>query len=427
MTNQRSTATGTRARLAAAVAVCTALAFTGCDSNEHAYGAGGSHAEHAPAAEEFERGPHRGRLLRDGDFALEITIFETGVPPQFHLYAYQGDEPLPASEVTASIELSRLDGKVDRFGFRPEGDHLVGDGTVVEPHSFDVTVTASHGGAQHRWQYASYEGRTTIADDVAQAAGLTIETAGPAPIRDTLKLTGRVALNGDRYASVKARFPGEVQSVSVTMGDTVRAGQTLAIVENSESLRTYAVVAPIAGTVLARNTNLGDVAGAEPLFEIADLSVLWLELHAFGESAARMRAGQPVEVQGSAARDPVQTSIARVLPLASASSQTVVARALLPNADQSWRPGMAVSADVTVASRTVPLAVRTAALQRFRDFTVVFAKVGETYEVRMLDLGARDGDRVEVLGGLDPGTPYVVEQSFLVKADIEKSGASHDH
>ena len=66
-------------------------------------------------------------------------------------------------------------------------------------------------------------------------------------------------------------------------------------------------------------------------------------------------------------------------------------------------------------------------LQRFRDFTVVFAQFGDTYEVRMLELGQQDGEYVEVLGGIDPGTSYVVEQSFLIKADIEKSGASHDH
>ena len=66
-------------------------------------------------------------------------------------------------------------------------------------------------------------------------------------------------------------------------------------------------------------------------------------------------------------------------------------------------------------------------LQRFRDFTVVFARFGETYEVRMLELGQQDSEYVEVLGGIDPETPYVVDQSFLIRADIEKSGASHDH
>jgi cobalt-zinc-cadmium efflux system membrane fusion protein len=45
----------------------------------------------------------------------------------------------------------------------------------------------------------------------------------------------------------------------------------------------------------------------------------------------------------------------------------------------------------------------------------------------MLELGRRDGEFVEVLSGLEPGTGYVSENSYLVKADIEKSGASHDH
>jgi cobalt-zinc-cadmium efflux system membrane fusion protein len=238
---------------------------------------------------------------------------------------------------------------------------------------------------------------------------------------------GRVVLNGDRYAEVKARFPGPVQSVHVNLGDTVRSGQTLAVVENRDSLRSYAVTAPINGVVLARHTNAGDVAGDEPLFEIADLSELWLEVHAFGEDAARLRSGQVVRLESAAGGAAVETTLQRVLPLASATSQTVVARALLPNTQGEWRPGMAVNAQVTLAERQVPLAVKTAGLQRFRDFTVVFAQVGDTYEVRMLELGERDGEWVEVLGGLDPGTPYVVEQSFLIKADIEKSGASHDH
>jgi membrane fusion protein, heavy metal efflux system len=47
--------------------------------------------------------------------------------------------------------------------------------------------------------------------------------------------------------------------------------------------------------------------------------------------------------------------------------------------------------------------------------------------VRMLELGQRDGQYAQVLGGLKPGALYVIEQSYLIRADIEKSGASHDH
>jgi len=201
---------------------------------------------------------------------------------------------------------------------------------------------------------------------------------------------------------------------------------TLAIVENSETLGAYSVVAPIDGVVLSRRTSVGDVAGSQILFEIADLSLLWVELNAFGSDAERLRPGMAVRVT-SAGGTSATTTLDRILPVADPSSQSVVARVLLPNPDGRWRPGMAVSAEVTVGSREVPLGVKLPALQRFRDFTVVFAQVGDTYEVRMLELGERDHEHVEVLGGLAAGTEYVVEQSFLVKADIEKSGASHDH
>ena len=67
------------------------------------------------------------------------------------------------------------------------------------------------------------------------------------------------------------------------------------------------------------------------------------------------------------------------------------------------------------------------ALQTFRDWDVVFIRVGDTYEVRPVGLGKRDATQVEILSGLKAGDAVVVEQSYLVKADIEKSGASHDH
>ena len=75
----------------------------------------------------------------------------------------------------------------------------------------------------------------------------------------------------------------------------------------------------------------------------------------------------------------------------------------------------------------MPLAVKRTGLQTFRDFTVVYAQVGNEYEVRMLELGRQDDEWVEVLSGIEPGTRYVSANSYLVKADIEKSGASHDH
>jgi membrane fusion protein, heavy metal efflux system len=86
-----------------------------------------------------------------------------------------------------------------------------------------------------------------------------------------------------------------------------------------------------------------------------------------------------------------------------------------------------VRGKVTVGQRQVPLAVKTSGLQAFRDFTVVFAQVGTASEVRMLELGQQTSEWTEVLSGIKPGQPYVADGSYVIKADIEKSGASHDH
>jgi cobalt-zinc-cadmium efflux system membrane fusion protein len=86
-----------------------------------------------------------------------------------------------------------------------------------------------------------------------------------------------------------------------------------------------------------------------------------------------------------------------------------------------------VSARVIVAERTVPLAVRAEALQTLDAAQVVFERRGEAYEARALKLGRSDGMHVEVLGGIEPGAEYVTRNSYLIKADLEKSGAGHDH
>lgn len=381
----------------------------------------------AAAAGEYERGPNNGRMLRKDDFALEMTIFEDGVPPEYHVYAYKDDKPLPPQDVKLTVKLYRLDGEVNTFNFAPAEDYLGGDGVVTEPHSFDVEVTAAHNGKSYQWKYDSYEGRVQISDEAAKASGVEIEKAGPATIKDNHVLSGQIALNSNATANVRARFPGIVREVKKGLGDSVEKGDILAVIESNDSLQTYNVVAPISGTVLSRDTNIGDVAGDAPLFRISDLSTVWAELHVFPGDMAMIQPEQEVEVSSLEGVQKTKSKIASILPMAEDATQTIVARIPLDNADGLWRAGMNVQGTVTVAEREVPLAVKSSGLQRFRDFIVVFAKVGETYEVRMLELGKDDGTTVEVLEGIKPGTDYVSGNSFLIRADIEKSGASHDH
>jgi len=390
---------------------------------------GGSNAEgeHEAAAADYERGPRRGRMLRDGDFAIEMTIFEDGVPPEFHIYAYRNDQPIDPREVQLSVALTRLGGRVDQFQFAPEADYLKGNAVVTEPHSFDVALRAIHGGDTHEWSYESYEGRTTIGAAQAEAAGIRVEAAGPATLEETVALSGRVELQPQGRADITAWYPGRIVRMNRSIGDSVRLGETLASVTSSESLQTYAIPSPISGVVMARNANVGDVAGTTPIYVIADSTRVHAEFYVYPRDAERLRAGQPVIVRSLSGERSVRADIEAILPTADMMTQTIIAHVDLPNADGGWRPGQAVEGAAVVERHEAPLAVRTRALQRFRDFTVVFAQVGETYEVRMLELGRQTPEWTEVLGGLEPGEIYVSENAFLIRADIEKSGASHDH
>jgi membrane fusion protein, heavy metal efflux system len=398
-----------------------ALALSACGgpTNDSAEGHGGD----PPAA--VVKGPHNGRLLADGPFAIELAIFETGVPPEFHAWPMLEGKPLPLDQVELTVQLTRLN-KSEEFRFAPQADYLRADHVVHEPHSFVVQVTAAHAGKTHEWSYESFEGRTTIASDIAEAAGVKTEVAGSAQLVQTLTLYGRIVPDPAHERQVSARYPGSIREVSKKLGDRVVAGEALAQIESNESLQTYTVTAPIGGIVTARSANQGEQSGDRALFTVMDPSSVWAELSVFPRDRAKVRPGAAVRVKSADSDVVVEGKVDRVDVLAGAN-QAVTARVSLKNPNNEFVSGGFVTADVAVAERTVPLAVRTSGLQPFRDFTVVYEQVGETYEVRMLELGEQHGEWVEILGGLDPGARYVTENSYVIKADVEKSGASHDH
>lgn len=403
-----------------------AFAFAACSPGTPQGESGAGHGEMA-AGDEYERGPHRGRMLREGDFALELTIFEDGVDPEFRLYPYLDGQPVDPSRVTATVELTRLGGQVDRFAFAPQEDFLRGDGVVTEPHSFDVAVTASMPGVNGRWQYESYEGRTSISPEQAEAGGVAVDRTGPATLDETIEVYGEMELLPEGRAELRGWLPGRIVALNASIGDAVEAGQTLARITATDSLQTYSVTSPIDGVVVERRATLNAPAGNEPLYVIADASQLHAELFVYPGDLPDLAPGQPVRVTSIDGRRAVASEIEFLSPMIDPDSQRAIAHVEIPNADGQWRPGERIRARIETGEFEVPLAVRTDALQRFRDFTVVYARVGDTYEVRMLELGRQTPEWTEVLGGIEPGASYVSENAFLITADVMKSGASHDH
>jgi cobalt-zinc-cadmium efflux system membrane fusion protein len=383
-------------------------------------------AEHGAPSADYERGQHGGRLLTDGTFALELSIFETGIPPEFRAWATIAGEAVDPKQVDLTIRLTRHGGRIDQIGFAPEDDFLRGDTVVYEPHSFVVSIEARVDGAVHRWEYDNFEGRTQIGAEIADAFGLETEIAGPATIRETVNVYGRIEPNTERMRVVIARFDGVIESVHASLGDTVKAGQRLVTIESNESLKPYTMEAPIGGVLTERNANPGEQTSGRRLFTIMDTSTVWADLAVFPADRARVAVGMPVNIATADGEPSVNGTISAINVIAN-ENQAVTARVVLDNSSGGLLPGMYVSAEIEVAEYEVPLAVKRTGLQAFRDFTVVYAQIDDVYEVRMLELGRQDDEWVEVLGGLEPGTQYVAVNSYLVKADIEKSGASHDH
>lgn len=413
--------TGGSVRRASALASIVLACFAqGCARDDHAGGEG----EHAPGAAAYERGPHRGRWLADGEFAVELTIFEEGVPPEFRAFVYRGKEQVDPTGVALDVTLRRLGDRVDRIAFAPRGEYLLGDQTVYEPHSFDAEVVAREDGREHRFSFSSYENRVTIAADQRETAGI----AEAATIRERVVLNGRIAANEDSLAHVMPRFPGVVRSVSKRLGDAVARGDLLATIESNESLRPFDLRAHVSGTVIAKDVTVGEFVSTDrELFRIADLTEVWVDLGVYRRDFARLAIGQSIRVDARDGTEPVETSLSYLSPIGSATTQTLLARAVLPNPDRSWRPGLFVAAEVEVDAATVPVAVPADAIQRIRDWDVVFITAGDVFEAQPIELGRRDAERVEVVSGLAAGQLYVTTGSFILKAEAGKSGATHDH
>ena len=458
------------------------------------------HGDEHEAAETVAKGPHGGRMLRDGDFAMEVTIFEQGVPPEFRLYAFENDKPVAPQEVTAQMDLVRLD-RTEPIAFSAKADYLLGNREVVEPHSFTVKLRATHDGKQHDFSYEQLEGRVHMSAEQAREGGLVVETVGPATIDAAVSLSGEVALNADRTVHIVPRVGGVAARVMKNLGDRVARGDVLAVIESGEianlrsdylaavrrqqllkstadreeelfrkkissqeeylraknayeeatitvrstgeklsaigiapsaagrgSLASIALRSPIAGTVIAKNLNAGQsVSGSETVFAVADLSSVWIDIAVPANHIGAVRSGQNVTVHAPATNMRANGTVSYVGSLLGGENRTARARVVLPNPRAEWQPGTFVNVLLTTSRQNVPLAVKAEALQTFRDWDVVFIQVGEDYEVRPLELGRRDEQWVEVTSGLEAGQRYVTKNSFLLKADVLKAGASHDH
>lgn len=290
--------------------------------------------------------------------------------------------------------------------------------------SDDASKAAAAESSESVKDEAPHAERVKLNADQLKEADIRLEQVAPAEIRSVLPLYGVIAPNAESVREVAARFPGIIRSANKRVGDSVKRGEVLASVESNESLQTYNVIAPLTGVVTERHANPGEQSGDRSLFTVADLSTVWVELALFPRDLPKVRIGQIVRVKGTDSDLSAEGKVVYVAPFGTSANQTLTARVLLDNADRKWAPGLYVTAEVTVGTASVPLAVNTAGLQSFQGKTVVFVQSPGGFEPRSLQAGRSDGEFTEVLAGVSPGDTYATHNSFILKAELGKSEAA---
>ena len=303
----------------------------------------------------------------------------------------------------------------------PEPNSSSNEQTKIKPGN-DQDEGKDHAGDAH-----AKEGHIELSTQALKNASLQIEEASPSKIKTVLSLYGKIAANEEAVAHVIPRFPGVVKAVNKRLGDTVQKGEVLAVVESNESLRSYEIRSDISGTITSKEVTLGElVKGDSPIFVVSDLSTVWVDLNVFRQDFRGLKKGQPAAIHVGDDSPPVQSTILYLSPFGAESTQTMLARAVIPNPDGDLRPGLFVTAEVQTAETIAPVAVRRSALQTIKEKTVVFVQEGGAFEAREVEIGARDSEYAEVVSGLDAGTKYAAGNSFILKAELGKEEAEHE-
>lgn len=266
-----------------------------------------------------------------------------------------------------------------------------------------------------------------ISAETARASGITVEVAGPAAIRETLTLYGSIRPNAEREQDLRARYPGVVRSVTRRPGDVVSKGEALVSVESNASLQTYSIRSPIAGSILERHVNIGESVSSDTvLMKVADLGTVWAEFAVFARDLGRVRAGLAVTVTGSDTTQRTQATLAYVAPAGDADSQSVVARAVLDNANGRWVAGQFAAADVVLSQVQATVAVVPGAVQSINGKSVVFVQSARGFQAREVTVGKQSRGAVQILSGLNSGERYAAKNSYLIKADLLKGEAEEN-
>jgi len=199
-----------------------------------------------------------------------------------------------------------------------------------------------------------------------------------------------------------------------------------------EQLAWYSLRAPFDGTVIDRHITLGEKLGDDAeAFTVADLSTVWVNLSVYQKDLPNVRKGQAVLISAGPGVPDASGTIAFVSPIVDEATRTCQVRVVLPNPTGRWRPGLFVSATVSLGRSDAKVVVPPSAVQNLNGRNVVFVQAEGGFLPRSVVTGTSDAHGVEIVSGLAAAEWYVSRGAFELKAKVVTSGldahAGHGH
>lgn len=195
----------------------------------------------------------------------------------------------------------------------------------------------------------------------------------------------------------------------------------------------FGVTSPFEGVVVEKHATRGEVVGpSDQLFTVADLGRLWIELDVYERDLRRVALGQPVQVTTTAFPDRTfEGEIVYIGDILDPVRRTVRARVEVENPGGALRPGMFARAAIRVAGASTVVVVPRQAVQTVDGRQIVWIPGDERghFMARPVEVGQTlEGNRVEILSGLEPGERIVTEGAFTLKAQLSKGEfGGHGH
>ena len=247
-----------------------------------------------------------------------------------------------------------------------------------------------------------------------KAVALQLASASLRPLSTELNLNGEVQLLPNRQADVSLRISGQVKALYANLGDTVRAGQRLVLVQSrlvGDPPPSVAINAPMSGVIDARNVIVGQAV--EPntvLFHISDRSQLALVARVYEEDIGKIKAGQETRVR--VLSDPKRVFTGKITlidPNLDPLNRTVKAWIQLANPQGLLKPNMFARASVVLRRNEAALAIPNSAIIEANGEKFVFVRDGGKYNRVEVSIGARDDEYSEITDGLVPGDEVVTQ------------------